>query len=365
MRIRSLLPIIALLAVACTTDRAPTVPSGNGADLNDVVPPSGSLDQNIRALIDLFPKGLANSASERWRDIKREVHEGRTERSDMRAAKAQLFELSEWVQDKTPRMSNPPNNESKANAATRLILYMSLYVYGGPDSPVPAFPAGADNVVGLVTPSRPATIVTPTKHAGVALEARSVRENTIVVITENPTFYPGPCGGPLKTTSRVCQYPLFYTFNEFPHRLLRKAGRFAVCHVTNGEGNTRGPSAAAHLRMRLAHTLPANKADYTPGSLTGEQYGNIEILPLTTQTFSSCPGTPYRVVMNSPLDWFARAVAWAVTPKSAYAIDRGGGGESLSFSDFNDVDPDAHSDAADFSGDGLKDLKATKKIDKH
>jgi len=258
-------------------------------------------------------------------------------------------------------MDTPPNGESKAAAAARLILYMSLYVYSGPDTPPPPFIPGADDAVGLVTPSAPATIVTPTTHAGVALQAGSVSENTIVVITENPTFYP-QCLGPLTTTERVCQYPLFYTFNEFPHTRLLKTARFAVCHVE--VANPRGPAnEGIHARVRLAHTLPADPADYTAGSLTGEQYGQIEILPSTTQTFSLCTGVAYGspasdvIGMSGALGWLARAVTRAVTPKSAYAIDQGGGGESLTFSDFNVVDPgsnDSYVGAAAFDNNSYR-----------
>ena len=351
MRIRSLLPVIALLAAACTDRRDMTVPAGTSASRN-VVTPGGTLDQEIGTLIALFPKGHSSAASARWSSVKRKYQAGLTDPSQMQVAKDQLFELSAWVQKKASDMNTPPNSESKANAAARLILYMSLYVYGGPNTPPPPFSPGADDVVGLVTPSAAATVVTPTTHAGVALEAGSVGENTIVVITENPAFY-APCRGPLSTTGRVCQYPLFYTFNEFPHDRLLKAGRFAVCHVK--VGSPRGPgNDFVHARLRLAHNLPADPANYTPGALRGEQYGSIEILPVTTQTFSFCDGSAYgsppsSFGMSGALGWLARAVAMAVTPKSAYAIDQGGGGLSLSFSDFNDVDP-GFSDAAPFSG---------------
>jgi hypothetical protein len=41
-----------------------------------------------------------------------------------------------------------------------------------------------------------------------------------------------------------------------------------------------------------------------------------------------------------------RALARLLTPKSAYAIDQGGGGVSFFFSNFNDVDPDGRPDRA-------------------
>lgn len=353
MRIRSLLPIIALLAVACTDRGTLTVPAGSHASRN-VITPTGTLDQEIGTLIALFPKGLANAASARWSDVKQKYQAGQTEASQLRVAQDQLFQLSDWVQKKGPTMDTPPNGESQANAAARLILYMSLYVYGGPDTPPPSFSAGADDVVGLVTPSAPATIVTPTTRAGVQLEAGSVSENTIFVITQNPKSDYARCAGPLTTTERVCQYPLFYTFNEFPHKRLLKEGTFAVCHV-NKVGDPRGPTPTEHERMRLAHTLPADPADYTSGALRGELYGNIEILPLATQTFSFCVDVTYGTSeavtsIGGALSWLGGAFIKAVTPKSAYAIDQGGGGLSSDTSDFNDVDPGNLSDAAVYSG---------------
>jgi hypothetical protein len=344
MRIRSLIPVIALLAVACTDRGTLTVPGGSRAS-RDVITPQGTLDDNISTLIALFPNGLSTAASSRWSSVKRKYQAGLTDPSQMSVAQSQLFNLSDWVQKKAPTMDTPPNGESQTNAATRLILYMALYVYGGPLTPPPA--TGGDVVVGLVTPSAPATIVTPTMHAGVALDAGSVGENTIVVIAENPQFYE-QCSGPLVTP--VCQYPLFYAFNEFPHKRLLKAGSFAVCHAA--VGSSRGPDPETHKRVLLAHTLPGDPADYTPGSLIA---GNAEILPYTTQSFSTCADVTYGSVesvigMSSALGWLAHAVAKAVTPKSAYAIDQGGGGTSLDFSDFNVVDPLINSEFISVTG---------------
>ena len=302
-----------------------------------VVTPTETLDQSVVAILALLPHGLATAATARWDNVKRQYAAGLSDPSQMTVAKQMLFELSDWVNKKTPEMGAPPNNETKAGAAARAILYMSMYVYNGPETNPPPFTRSADVVVGLVTPGAPATIVTPTKHAGVQLEVGSVAENTIVVITQNPTPYPANCSGPLQT--RLCQYPQFYTFDEFPHKRLLKPGKFNVCHVNTGEN--RYP-LADHDRFRLAHAKPADPADYTPGSTIRDQNGeSIEILPLIAQTFSTCVGNFYakNTVPGGISSRFARGIQNIITPRTAYAIDLGLGGLSVDFSPFNDVDP--------------------------
>jgi hypothetical protein len=250
-----------------------------------------------------------------------------------------VVQLATWVKDQAPRMNEPSGGEARSAAAARLTLYMSLYVYDGPATTPPAYSTGADNAVGIITPTGGGTVVTPSTNAGVSVPVGAVDENTIVVITENPTPYPVACSGPLPTS--LCQYPRFYHFSQFPHARLNVGAKFAVCHINHG--TTRAP-LEDHDGFRLAHNLPANPADYTPGSTIRNTGGEaIEILPLITQTFSFCGDVEYALNEPTGLD---RALAFAtsaitkfLTPKSAYAIDQGMGGESFAFSDFNDVDP--------------------------
>ena len=335
---RPRLPLLAaalLLAVSCT-DRAGVTEAGGSSSARQIVAPSGTLDQNIYALFQLYPKGQAMAGLNRWTTVKKAYEVGLADPAKMAKAYDQLFRLAEWVANMAPRMSDPPGDETPASASARLALYMSLYIYEGPATPPPSYLVGADNAIGLVTPAQGATIVTPSTNAGVSVPAGAVDVNTVVVITENPTPYPANCSGPLPT--KLCQYPRFYHFSQFPHTKLNVAAKFAVCHVNSGTQRT---PLADHDRFRLAHNAPANPADYTPGS-TYE--GGIEILPLITQTFSVCDDIEY--ALNEPLGLrgvLARAsgaVGRLLTPKSAFAIDQGAGGESFMFSDFNDVDPD-------------------------
>jgi len=341
-------PLLLLFAVACSDNPAASqraAPRGAGFDIT----PAGTLDQEIVTILALLPKGLETAATTRWANLKAKYALGLSDPAQMAVAKQMLFDLSAWVTMKGPNMDPPPNNESKAAAASRAVLYMAMYVFNGPGTSPPTYFTGADAVVGFVTPGAAATVVTPTAHAGVAFEVGSVAQNTIVVVSQNNASSFGPnCTGPLLTL--LCQYPQFYTFEEFPHTRLLKGAKFGVCHI-NG-GSNRAPLASGiHDRFRLAHDKPANPADYTPGSTIRQDFGeSIEILPLTTQSFTHCDNVQY--TPESPpeiigaLSRMGRALARLLTPESAYAIDQGGGGVSFFFSNFNDVDPDGRPDRA-------------------
>jgi alpha-tubulin suppressor-like RCC1 family protein len=316
-----------------------------------VVTSTQSLDQRIRELLALFPKNLDQRDGEfegeelnpraTWDQITKKYATGQTKPAHLVIAKRKLVRLSDWVTKNAQLMNPPTAPETKDAAAARLVLYMNMYVYGGPGGTPPDFLPGADVAVGIVTPGAPATIVTPTKHAGVQFEAGSVDENTVVVVIQNPTVFSANCSGPLDT--KFCQYPQFYTFDQFPHKTLLKPAKFNVCHVT-GEGGARNPGAL-HNRLRLAHTKPAISTDYTPGSTIRD---NIEILPLVPQTFSTCEASSYEIGLGDAglISRFARGIRKIVSPKTAYAIDLGLGGLSKSFSAFNDVDSVGRPDIA-------------------
>jgi hypothetical protein len=337
-------PICLVFALACsdTTNVRPTLARGSAL----IIVPTGTLDQNIMQILALFPKGLETAATTRWGNVKSKYAAGLTDASAMAVAKQMAFELSDWVNKKAGDMDTPPNGETKISASARAIQYMLMYIYSGPGTTVPSYSPAADAIVGLVTPGAPATVVTPTGHAGVQFEAGSVTENTVIVVSQNLTPYPDNCSGPLQTL--LCQYPTFYNFEQFPHKRLLKDAKFAVCHINNSD-SPRHP-LADHDRFRLAHAKPADPADYTPGStirnLNGE---SVEILPLTSQTFVTCPANTVTYASGLGDGLFSRlakGIVNVLTPKTAYAIDQGGGGVSRFFSPFNDVDPDGRPDRA-------------------
>ena len=48
---------------------------------------------------------------------------------------------------------SPPAGETAAHVAARIVLYMSLYVYSGPTTPVPAASPTSDMALAVVSPA--------------------------------------------------------------------------------------------------------------------------------------------------------------------------------------------------------------------
>ena len=300
---------------------------------------SADLGQTINALIpQLFPNGLVTASSVQWSNITEKLAEG-----DSANARSKLANLISFIQGKTGDIA-APEGETQEHAAARLILYMSQYVYGGSSAPVPQM--GTDAAVAVIDPGSETTLVTPNQYAGIKLPAGAVSVPTVLVIYEDANQVWAPCSGPLNTT--LCQYPHFYHFDIFPHVRLNTAAKVGVCHVLSGpNAPLRDPEHDG--RLRVAHNAPADAADYTPDA---QQVDGIEILPLTDiSDFLICSQTETASSLNShrsnsladrgwrALDKLASAAKWLVVPKTAYAIDQGGGGMTLEFSTFEVVDP--------------------------
>lgn len=251
----------------------------------------------------------------------------------------------------------PPAGETIDHFVARLVLDMSLYVYGGPASVPPPLSPTSDVAFKLVQPARTDTVATPALKAAVIFPAGAVVQPTIVVVTPVETPFPDNCSGPLDT--HLCQYPKFYTFNVFPDVKLATPANVQVCHVDSG---SRRLPLADHDRFRIAHAKPASATDYTPGSTIVD---NVEVLPPVSMTVTDCRahgGTTYGALPMpagrlSPLQrvaYLARSAAHravfeasrALTVREAYAIDAGGGGSALTFSPFAVVDPRSQADLA-------------------
>jgi hypothetical protein len=336
MRIR-LIGLVVLAVVAGCTDSTPTGTLIHDPGRFRTIVVTGTLDDNINSLIALWPQGLSTASGTRWQNIKDSYSAGQID-----VAKRKLVELTRFILSKTSDMSTPPNGESKNAAATRLVLYMSLYIYDGPNTTPPDYTPGADDAVGVLTATAPLTVVTPTQRAGAQFDAGSTDVDRIIVITQNPTQYPDNCSGPLQTTA--CQYPLFYFIESFPSGKLLKTAKASLCHI---DGGTNRIPLADHNRFRLAHTKPANPSDYTPGSTIRD---NIEILPLISQSFVFCNDVEYGApliagnFLQRGMRMLASKLGRLLTPRPVYAIDQGGGGAFDTFSPFNDVDPLSQSD---------------------
>jgi hypothetical protein len=334
------------LATACSDRPEPTA-VGDRA-LHSASP---DLDGQITSLLSTaFPQGLSSASLARWSSVKRLVaaNQHQTVKGTQQPAQAgrkQLAELVKWIQRNEPSVM-PPAGETQDHVVARIVLYMSLYVYSGPTTTVPDLPAGSDVGVGIITPAAGGTVQTPTLHAGTKFPAGAVDEETIVVIAQNPTPYLTPWTGPLNTT--LCQWPQFYKFNVFPDVRLNHSATAAVCHVNSG--SFRNPREGIHDRFRLAHDAPPENARVQGGEIVD----GIEILPLVfdlslidctqndtySPSFSEIGSTDMLHRGLRTLERVANAIGRVITPKSAYAIDQGGGGLVDEFSNFNVVDPD-------------------------
>ena len=316
---------------------------------------AGTLDTEIIALIQaLFRPELEANVLAQWNAIKQRVAGG-----ELEAAKAKLLETTAFIQANQSQMDPPPNNESIPTATARLVLYMSLYVYNGPNTPVPPqLGIGSDAATEIVKPTLPALIQTPLKHAATNLDAGSVTTNTIIVVTQITTPFLSHCSGPF--TTKYCQYPIFYEYHSFPHVRFEKPVRVANCPVPPG-GNYGALPGVDDNSMVVAHDKPVDPADFTPGGLPvpGEA---IEILPANaafdpTHPIVICAGTTYpqvalfhvprhpEGVLENARAYAARAgngvarfVGQLVTPKSAYAIDNGEEHNTFLFSTFANMD---------------------------
>src|ERR1700730_13820748 len=140
--------------VACSENPTNLKTLGDGRP-TIVVTPTETLDQSIDKLLSLFPKDLGARDEQRiqqgqnedlnpratWNSIKRKYAAGASNPAQLAAAKKELFRLSDWVTRNAQQMNTPPDGETKTAAAARLVLYMSMYGYGGPGTvPPPVTP---------------------------------------------------------------------------------------------------------------------------------------------------------------------------------------------------------------------------------
>jgi hypothetical protein len=320
------------------------------------------LGAEILSLMGGFPKGESTSVNAKWDRVLRSLA---TEPKVTLKGKlvpgsngrSELVNTVRYIQLKT-NDATPPAGETKAHYAARLILDMSLYVYGLPNQLAPTIDPVSDVAFKLVQPGTTDTVVTPAQQAAVVFPPGSVGEPTIVVITPDTAYYPANCSGPLDT--HLCQYPKFYRFNVFPDVKLGVPAKVQVCHVDAGVNRL---PLANHNRFRIAHEKPADLADKNAGSTIVD---NVEVLALAVMNVTACDangGTQYLPPpiligsANTPLSRFTnvalglanRAGAAArrlFVPQDAYAIDIGGGGFVDFFSTFGVVDPLSQADLA-------------------
>ncbi len=317
------------------------------------------LGSEILSLMGGFPKGESTSVNAKWDRVLRSLAtepkvtlKGKLVPGS--GGRSELVNTVRYIQLKT-NDATPPAGETKAHYAARLILDMSLYVYGSPSTPIPTLAPGSDVAFKLVLPGTTDTVVTPAKQAAVVFPPGSVGEPTVVVITPDPVYYPANCSGPLDT--KLCQYPKFYQFNVFPDVKLGVSAKVQVCHIDAGVNRR---ALADHQRFRIAHEKPANPADYTS---TATIVDNVEVLALIPMSVTNCAagdGTTYvppisaNVTPLGRVTYFAmgllhratRVARGILVPADVYAIDVGAGGPVDFFSTFGTVDPLSQADLA-------------------
>ena len=361
-RLRVAGPLLAVLgALACDGPNT-TLPVPGSASRSTA--PAATLGAEITALITSgFPKGQATAIAARWDQVLRSV--AKEPKVTLKGklvpgsgGRAELVKAVKYIESKTS-VSTPPTGETQAHFVARLVLDMSLYVYAGEGTPVPTIAPGSDVVLQVVQPTTTDTVVTPAVQAAVIFPAGAVSEPTVVVITADATYYPANCSGPLDT--KLCQYPRFYKFNVFPDVKLNVPAHVQVCHVD--AGTLRRP-LADHMRFKMAHEKPADPANYSSGNIVD----NVELLTPVAMSVTTCtagdstqylppPPPPPTFGSMTSLGRLTHLASLAahrlsvaarglVTPREAYAIDVGMGGESSFFSTFGVVDPESKADLA-------------------
>lgn len=361
------LPTLTLLAVlAAVGCENPVATFQSPTSLTRSVTTQATLDAEIRALVRAgFPAGQATAILANWDQVVRTA--AATPKVTLKGkivpgsrGRTALTRTLNFLQVRTSA-ATPPAGETAEHLVARIALDMSLYVYGGPDTPVPAITPDADVAFEVVSPTSTDTVVTPALQAAVVFPAGAVSEPTVVVITPDDVYWPANCSGPLDT--QLCQYPRFYHFNVFPDVKLATPAKVQVCHVD--AGNNRLP-LADHDRFRIAHEKPASPSDYSAGSTIVD---NVEILAYTPLTVTNCSadgGTQYTPPPLAQNDMFGRVGTFAMgmarrartaavsllTPRDAFAIDVGGGGLVEIFSVFGVVDPVSQPDLAQSTASG-------------
>jgi hypothetical protein len=338
-RSTTVIVVAAILVAGCADE--PTRPMLTRVDAQRL---AATLPDDIPSLMELlFQDGNATAAQSRWSSVLRMLEEGNTTQ-----ARKLMFDIADFTLMKQRQQQlSDPDGDGEATVQTGVTKLLSLmFNMTFPDEPPLPVATVGDAVITLVD-SRAQTAVTPAKKAGIELEAGSTETPFLLVIDENPESesYLARCSGPLPTT--LCQFPLFYNFHPYPRTRLKKMAVFGVCTLGNhGESrHPRGPQdEAQHDRLRLAH--PAHPEHNNHPVVDG-----VTILPLVRVSFLDCEDTtfplPPEIGSANPfvrgahyaMTHVGGAVMRLLTPKSLYAIDRGGGGYDDFFSPFNVVDP--------------------------
>lgn len=290
-----------------------------------------AIDAHIAATLT---GGTRAAVSARWESVKRQGV-GKV------SGRQQFAQLADFVMRKASEFAGATPT-ARSNAATKLVMLMSAYLYGIPAEGLPDIGPATDATVEIVQPSETDTVITPAIRAAAIFPAGAVSEPTVVVIAKVDQAYT-QCAGPLPTTR--CQYPDFYKFTAFPDQKFGVKVTVAVCLAQ--------PETPGHHDFRLAHEAPPVDRQVPGGTVEG----GIELLPYKATPGLICPekgGQPLPEVpisthgarstlhrAGSALASAARTTIGLFLPRPLYArrIDRGGGGELYDFSNVVHVGP--------------------------
>lgn len=335
-RVLSYAAVLTTLVVAACTDSAPT-----NASLTPYYRATANVtlaDYIQEQIFVLLPKGFEDAVDARWATVRQKKAAG-----DFAGAVKQLNTLATWIDKKTAEITIPAGStETQAQAAVRLVLNMTRWLYEGENSPIIEQLQGTDVTVEVVPAGTPADISPPSDDAAIAFGPQN--EDRIIIISQEQ--YPGVCNGPLPTSR--CQYPLFYRIESFPNTRIIGRGRFAVCLVTTGDRrpieypNDEAPGPRpVDERLRLAHNAPPDGQTSQGGRIEG----GIEILervaPVDQTGLVTCnePSTANLSAPVKALYAFTRFVGSIISPKDAHAIDQGPEHYGDFTSNFNFIDP--------------------------
>jgi hypothetical protein len=338
---RRVLPLTVLLAtllVGACSDSGPTAGSQLRASSAFSASRATVVDQLI---LQLFPRGLETATGKRWDHIDSELGAWNASTNswsgNVESARKHLLDLTKLVDLKTDDIeAGNLSGETKEHAKDRLMYAMNAYFFGGPDATDVLPGAATDFAVQIVPAGQAALVQAPSLQAGVRFEEGTTNEDRVIAVFQSPNQQTARCDGPLNTDR--CQYPLFYRFESFPHLKLAKSARFAVCPIFDGNG----PTHVEHDYIQLAHTLPAEAANYTTHTPGAIQEGQIELLPrATTSTgVTACDEPPHEEIAGilgagkRLLYAAAQFAGKLIAPRAAYAYDQGPEHLGDFFSDF-------------------------------
>lgn len=322
MRRFALVPVIALLALACQDQRLPTDSadelSSSPAAVSSVETASA---EEIEALIEaLFPEpGLETAALTQFGNVERELEEGNLEEARSKAVDLIGFTLEKLD---AGQLEAPPDATTEEGVSELIGLLLTFVGLEPPEVSPSVLSGDTDGVVAIASPDEDNLIVTENEFAGTFIEAGDLDEETVVVIERlDPTAQPeGDCL-PVGTDQREgC-----YRFDKSPDEPFEDEVLVAVCP----EEGIRDETDPDFEEFQLAKFDPANPELGVVG------------LPSASEDFLDCSGFGTLASAGEGALGALAARGWRATggrllrwlgPAPARAVNLGFGGSTTDFS---------------------------------